>query len=366
VGNSFFSIYVHIPFCIKKCNYCSFYSIPFEKREIINDFIDSISKEVELRYEIIEKYFSLYKTLYFGGGTPSVLNLDELEKLLNIFYRIKKFEDLDEVTFELNPDTIDENKLKLLKDYGVNRISIGLESSIDKYLEFLGRIYRFNTFVKKYEVVRKYFDNVNIDIIYGIPNQTEDEFIKDVLALLNFKPEHISAYALEIHKETPFENLKVDEDLQSKFYFILKEMLEKNGYIHYEISNFSLPYKQSRHNINYWIRGNYLSFGPSACSLIENLRWKNISDVLLYNFSFKNGKIELEYKEKLSEIDIMNERLILGLRMMNGVNINDELYSYYKDKISNMINYFEIGNERLKIKKEYLFVSNYILSRIII
>jgi len=365
VGASFFSIYVHIPFCIKKCNYCSFYSVPLGNKEIIDDFITALSKEVELRYKIIEKYISSYKTLYFGGGTPSVLNLNELKKLLDIFYKIKRFNELDEITFELNSDTIDEDKLKLLKDRGVNRVSIGLETSFDKYLRFLGRIYTFDTFIKKYELVRRYFDNVNIDVIYGIPNQNKDEFIRDISVLLDFKPQHISAYALEIHEKTPFENLKVDDNMQSKFYFILKEILEKNGYIHYEISNFSLPQKHSLHNLNYWNRGNYIGFGPSAASCIGNYRWKNVSDVFLYNFSFNNGKIELEYEEELLEDDIMKEKLILGLRKIDGIGLETDVCLYYKEKIYRMMNYFDIENGRLKIKKEYLFVSNYILSRII-
>ena len=363
--NSFFSIYVHIPFCLKKCNYCSFYSIVVEERGLINDYIDAISKEVKLRYDIIERFLDSYRTIYFGGGTPSILDSGEIKKLLRIFYNIKEFSKLDEITFEVNPDTIDEEKLKVLKDFGVNRISIGLETSIDKYLKFLGRRYTFDVFVKKYELVKKYFNNINIDIIYGIYKQEEEEFLTDIEKVIELNPQHISAYSLEIHPSTPFENLVIDEDKQARFYFVLKENLEKNGYIHYEISNFSLPDRYSIHNMNYWNRGNYLGFGPSSASLISSKRWKNISDVLLYNLSLDNGKIELEYEEELSENDIMKEKLILGLRKIEGISINSNLYFYYQDKITSMMDYFEIKNEKIKIKDQYLFVSNHIISQII-
>jgi len=365
VSNSFFSIYVHIPFCVKKCNYCAFYSVLIKDKDIVDRYINAVSREVELRSEVINKYITSYRTLYFGGGTPSVLDLGELDKLLSIFYKIKRFDELDEVTFEVNPDSIDEDKIKLLKKFGVNRISIGLQTTFDKYLRFLGRVYTFDIFIEKYKLIKTYFNNVNIDLIYGINNQTKNDFLIDIDNFVKLKPQHISSYALEIHKATPFENLICDEDMQRDFYFILKQHLEENGYIHYEISNFSIPNRQSLHNLNYWNRGNYLGFGPSAVSSIDNYRWKNVSDVLLYNFSLNNGKIKLEYDENLSFDDIMKERLILGLRKIEGIPINDEIFMYYKDRFFEMIDYFDIDNERLKIKKEYLFVSNHLLSRII-
>jgi oxygen-independent coproporphyrinogen-3 oxidase len=361
---SFFSIYVHIPFCRRKCNYCAFYSTT--QTNLIDDYVSSLEKEIDLQNETVNKNIKNYKTLYFGGGTPSVIDVKSLEKILKKLSDIKGFDSLDEITFEANPDSIDDDKIKLLRDFRVTRISLGLESSLDKYLKFLGRLSSYDDFLKKYDAVKKYFD-VNIDLIYGIPGQSEKELLRDIKNAVFLKPEHISIYGLEIHKNTPFYgNVKTDDDKMSDFYFLLCDFLASNGYEHYEISNFSLRGKESEHNLNYWNWGDYIGLGPSASSHINDMRCKNVSDTGAYINALNNGKIELEYTEKLDEKDINNEMLMLSLRKISGLDKNSSTYLIFKDKILSMISkgYMEEDIYSVRIKKEYLFVSNSIISDI--
>ncbi|NLH39805.1 MAG: radical SAM family heme chaperone HemW [Elusimicrobia bacterium] len=361
---SFFSIYVHIPFCRRKCNYCAFYSVT--QTDLINEYIRSLEKEIELQSKTINKNIKKYKTIYFGGGTPSVIDIKSLEKIFRKLANIKGFNSLDEVTFEANPDSIDDDKIKLLRDFNITRVSLGLESSLDKYLKFLGRLSSYDDFLKKYDAVKKYFD-VNIDLIYGIPGQSEKELVSDIKNAVDLKPDHISVYGLEIHKNTPFYGrVKTDDDEMSNFYFLLCDFLVSNGYLHYEISNFSLLGKESKHNLNYWNWGDYIGLGASASSHIRDMRYKNISDVRTYITALNNGKIELEYSEKLDKKDINNEILMLSLRKVSGLDKKSPTYLIFKDKILSMISkgYMEEYKDSVRIKKEYFFVSNSIISDI--
>lgn len=356
------SLYIHIPFCKKKCNYCDFYSVNLLTLE--DDFINALEKEFEFR----KVYFSSnIKTIYIGGGTPSSLSLKGLEKLFSILSKYVNLSSVKEITFEANPESINKEKLKLLRSFHVNRISLGIQSADDVELKFLGRIHTFDEFLRVYDAIR--FDFVvNLDLIYGLPKQYFSDFKNSLTSIIKLKPHHISIYALEIHENTPFwNNITVDDSLQHELYLKSIEFLEDNGYIQYEISNFSIENNISLHNMNYWLRGNYLGFGPSASSCYEKTRWKNISDVASYINSINNGKIELEYIEELSYNDIMNEKLMLILRTRKGVEINSDIYLHFKNQIENAFKkgYFEIFNSCLRLKKEYIFVSNSIISEMI-
>jgi len=361
----FFSIYVHIPFCVKKCNYCDFYSLT--DSHLINKYLDSLSREIELNRKVIELNQKRYRTIYFGGGTPSFLSSSQIDNLFSIFESIKPFKDLEESVFEANPESIDEEKIKILKSHNINRISLGLQTTNDRMLEFLGRACDYKDFLDKYSIFKKYFDNINIDLIYGIPGQSVSDLICDLNNVVEIKPEHISMYSLEIHKNTPFKNLKIDDKKQSDFYFIIKDFLEKKGFTHYEISNFAINGRYSIHNLNYWNNGDYLGFGPYASSHLNNKRWKNISDINAYITALNNGKIEFEYNEVLSEKDLLNESLMLGLRKIEGISLNSAIYKVFKERMDKQLSngYMEIKNSKIRIRKEYLFVSSYIISNII-
>ncbi|HOL62470.1 MAG TPA: radical SAM family heme chaperone HemW [Elusimicrobiales bacterium] len=358
----FFSVYVHIPFCKKKCNYCSFYSLT--DKSLTDGYLNSVNKEINLYKDLLTERKDKYKTIYFGGGTPSFLSLNEMEYLLDLFNEIKPLKNLYEADFELNPESVSEDKLRILKDFGINRVSIGVQSSNDEILNFLGRVHSYKDFLKKYDIIIKYFENVSLDLIYGIPGESEKDLLKDLDNITSLFPKHISLYALETHKNTFFENLKIDEEKQSDFYFLIRDFLVGKGYIHYEISNFALKGYFSKHNLNYWDRGEYLGLGPSASSFISNKRWKNKSDLKAYIRGLNNGKIEFEHMEELDEKDELNEKLMLELRKIEGLDLNSKVYKVFKEKIDGQIKkgYMEILNGKVKIKKDFLFVSNKIIS----
>lgn len=363
MDDAFFSIYVHIPFCRRKCNYCSFYSLT--DLSLIELYLKSLGIELSIYKDEITNRKSVYKTIYFGGGTPSVFNASEMEKLLSLFNSICELKNLDECSFELNPESITEEKLKILKEYGINRISIGLETTNNELLKFLGRINSYEEFLKSYDLIRKYFDNINLDLIYGIGNESYEQLLSDLKEIIKLNPTHISAYCLERNSNKWFDNIKIDEERQADFYLTIIDFLSSKRYIHYEISNFAKDRMFSKHNLNYWNRGEYIGFGPSASSHLNNLRWKNKSDIRSYITALNNGKIEFEYMERMKLKDILNEKLMLGLRKITGVDF--DLYLKFKERIDEEIKkgYMEIYGDRVRIKKDYLFVSNKIISEII-
>ncbi len=360
---NFSSLYIHIPFCKKKCGYCDFYSLTL--LSLKKEYIKALRKEFELRASMINENLSPLKTLYIGGGTPSVLDCDEIDEVFSIITSYIDLKGLDEITFEINPDSFNLSKLKVLERYGVKRISIGLQSADDKELSFLGRIHNFNDFIKVYSLLEDF--NVNVDLIYGLPAQGFNDFKKSVERIVNLnpKPKHISLYPLEIHSNTSFfGRFDVDENIQREIYEKSVDLLEKYGYTHYEVSNFSLDGYQSAHNLNYWNRGNYLGFGPSAASCLGYERWRNITNVYSYIESLNNGKIELDYYEKLNEKDVMNERLMLYLRKREGIEIGCDVFNFFRKEIEQKIlqGYLEVIDNSVRIKKDYIFVSNGIVS----
>ncbi|MCX7642060.1 MAG: radical SAM family heme chaperone HemW [Elusimicrobiales bacterium] len=358
----FFSVYIHIPFCKKKCNYCDFYSIT--SIDLEKNFLNALKNELTLR----KKYLTKVSSIYIGGGTPSCLSIDGIKFLFNLIENNISLKELKEITFEANPESLTKEKIDILKYYKVNRISIGLQSTNNEELNFLGRIHSYQDFVEKYKMIHKNF-LINVDLIYGLPNQDFENFKNNVYSVINLIPNHISLYALEIHNNTPFfGEIEVDFDTQANIYIKTIELLENYNYKQYEVSNFSFKgLYNSYHNINYWRRGNFIGFGPSASSCIYNIRLKNISDIHSYISSLNNGKIELDYVEELDYIDIMNEKLMLSLRTCDGIAENSDVYYYFKNEIDRCYKdgYLEKSFGKYRFKKEYFFVSNSILASMI-
>ena len=326
-------IYIHIPFCRKKCRYCDFPS----STELFK--ADEFLKVLTAEFRTREKGIKKFDTLYVGGGTPSVLETRQLEKLFlsitGAFGEIKKFR---EATVEINPESAAPEKLKLIKAAGVNRLSAGLQSTDPARLRFLGRLASYPDFLKTYKAARKAgFGNINADLIYGIPGQTRAEFRKDLERLTDLRPEHISAYCLEIHEGTPLGKLnpEQDEGEAADMYYELINFLERKNYLHYEISNFALKGRESVHNLNYWDRGAYLGFGPSAASHYKNTRWTNTPSLEKYLKSMKRGRHRL-FLEKLSRRDVLNERLILGLRKINGIELDGDIIIKFNDRLEKL------------------------------
>lgn len=343
MGNSELELYIHIPFCVKKCNYCDFLSAP-SSAETMEAYVNALINEIRL----VGAQYSGRKisSIFFGGGTPSILEgsqilriTDALKEIFDLsglkgkpktFFRKKAVPPGIEFTIEANPGTLDKDKLKSYKKAGINRLSIGLQSAVDAELKELGRIHTVEEFLESMEMARlEGFDNINVDLMQAIPLQTLGTWKKTLMAVAALRPEHISAYSLIIEEGTPFHermngNLPLalpDEDEEREIYYITKEILEKFGYTRYEISNYALPGKECRHNCGYWTRKDYLGLGLGSSSFIDNVRWKNCSDLETYIDLITQGRTgELKCEEeKLSHKDQMAEFMFLGLRMKQGI-----------------------------------------------
>ena len=327
-------LYIHIPFCKSKCVYCDFLSfshVGYEKyvHALINEINQTILPPVD--------------TIFIGGGTPSMLPGNFLSCLLDKLriFKIKEF------TIESNPDSLDKEKLKIMRSYGVNRLSIGLQSTDDFLLKTIGRTHTFNNFLEKYTLAKKYFNNINIDLIYGLPHQSIDIWIQTLKTVIDLQPAHISCYGLTIEDTNPLLDTLPSDELDRVMYAKAIEMLKSSGYIHYEISNFSKPDFLCLHNINCWKRHEYKGFGLGSHSFIDNTRFNNTCDIDEYikgDFSPKNC-IEL------SKEDSISEAVILGLRLIDGIEFSHFYKKYgvnlkkiYKNKLekladSELINY---------------------------
>lgn len=369
-------IYIHIPFCKRKCLYCDFIS-SYGCDEDMKLYKDALINEIEST-DIAETVDSVF----FGGGTPSIFATEYIEEIMHLLvdkYRInlKKAE----ITIEANPGTITYDKLFRYKKAGINRLSIGLQSANDKELKILGRIHNYEMFLKSYEAARKAgFDNINIDLMSAIPTQTFESYTETLSKIILLNPEHISAYSLIVEEGTPFyekysedkEFYKElpDEETDRKMYHYTKELLSKYDYKRYEISNYAKKGFECRHNIKYWSRDDYYGFGTAAASLVNNTRYTNITDRNKYiNFSFEKNKIRTD----IQEIEIqeqMEEYMILGLRKTQGVSLDDfrmkfniNLEEVYGKKLEKLViqNVCEYDDNYFRLTEYGLDVSNTVL-----
>lgn len=320
---SMMGLYIHIPFCERKCIYCDFYSEV--GRRDFDIYIDFLIKEIIL---YAEKYSdSEVQTIYFGGGTPSLLDPLHYEKLLKTIRANFKIIKSPEITIEVNPGTVDQKKLGGYLDVGINRLSIGVQSFQDVDLDFLSRIHTADQGEKC--IIDSYktgFKNVSMDIMYGLPTQTIMSLEYTLKKALSYSLQHISAYTLVIESRTPLAKSVresrlqlISEEAEAEMMEFLIEYLKKNGYAHYEISNFALPGFECIHNKNYWNHSNYIGFGPSAHSFFENKRWWNVDTIFNYYNRLNNNLLPIEGSEVLDENKLINEIFMLGLRS-DGIN----------------------------------------------
>lgn len=370
--NKELGIYIHIPFCKHKCYYCDFVSFS-NKEEIVEKYIKAVIKELK-KYLENKEFMKNYNvtTIYIGGGTPSYIDskyiveiLKEIEK--NLVNNETKFQDI-EITLEVNPGTINEEKVNLYKKAKINRISMGLQSTNDKILKQIGRIHTYNEFLDAYSIVKKAgFDNINIDLMIGLPNQTISDVKESLNKIVELNPNHISVYSLILEEGTVLDKLieegkmeLLDEELERNMYWYVKNTLEINGYNHYEISNFSKIGKASKHNLNCWEQKEYIGIGTSAHSYINGVRYCNKSSIEKYIENINNKDIDvneiiklgngdesfLEKVEEVYEIDEIQsledkkrEYMLLGLRKLEGVKISsfkekfveNPIYVYHKE-----------------------------------
>ncbi len=317
-------LYVHFPFCKTKCPYCDFYSIPSLTH--IPQWLDGLQSEV-LHYK---GAFTAFDSLYLGGGTPSLLSEEELTTLMGWIFAHFTFSQDSEITIEVNPDDVTLQKLSLFKDLGINRISLGVQSFDDRELSHLGRRHTVGQTVQAIEWIRTSgFTNLGIDLMYGIPGQTDSAWIKTLKSAFAFEPEHLSCYQLTFEEETPFGKMvshgrikPLSKERERRFFLLTSAFLENRGYIHYEISNFARNEGYtSRHNQKYWNHTPYLGLGPGAHSFREGIRWWNSESVAHYYQTLQEGKLPVAGRENLSDEQVLLESLYLGMRARDGIDL---------------------------------------------
>ena len=431
-------LYLHIPFCIQKCDYCDFLSFPMEEgarekwlqREGLGEqsavvsvneegrkqYIDALINEIKSNKEKYESY--KISTIFMGGGTPSILLSEEI---LAIFTALEESFEVDkeaEITIEVNPGTVTEDKIVAWKRVGINRISIGLQSANDKELKLLGRIHTFHQFKETFSLLREHgFSNINVDLISGVPGQTVESYMKTLNRVIELNPEHISAYGLMIEEGTKlggiyiereenvgkkyianekedekrcfFERLQPyvvrdsypdlpNEEIERQMYKITKERLKQYGYHQYEMTNYSKKGFECKHNIGYWERENYLGMGLGAASLIGNVRFSQVRglDRYIEEFSFEKGLQPKEPKDRviLDEKEQMEEFMFLGLRKTKGIsktkfkeNFDKNIDQVYGGILVNMEkeSLIEINDDEIRLTEKGIDVSNYVLAEFI-
>ena len=352
-------IYIHIPFCIKKCDYCDFISY-CDKNNLIEVYIEKLKEEITNNLD--NKEYTV-KTIYIGGGTPSSIDSKDIVEILNTIKEKCNLENA-EVTIELNPGTVTENKLLDYKKAGINRLSIGLQETNNKLLKQIGRIHTYEEFLETYNFARKIgFKNINVDLMIGLPNQSIGNIKDSLEKIIKLNPEHISVYSLileegtELYKKYEEKQIELpDDELERNMYWYVKNTLENNGYIHYEISNFAKPGYKSKHNVSCWNQEEYIGFGVAAHSYINGIRYSNTNNLDEYinngdqkrsDHFWSPSKIihEVQTKE-----DMKKEYMLLGLRKIDGVNVQNFKNKFGENPI------FLFRNELNKLVEENLII----------
>ncbi|NAS17893.1 oxygen-independent coproporphyrinogen III oxidase [Clostridium butyricum] len=370
------SLYIHIPFCKQKCLYCDFPSY-VGKESLINEYIRALNEE-------ILRKCSKYKiaSIFVGGGTPSYLNEINLESLLKTI-NLLDFKDEFEFTIECNPGTLNEEKLALMKNYNVNRISMGLQTTNDNILKEIGRIHSFEEFKKNYNQARKAgFENINVDLMFGLPNQHMKDWKASLEDVMSLEPDHISAYSLIIEEGTCFYNLYNNDKLnipneeeERSMYLFTKGFLEDYGYNQYEISNYAKVNKECFHNKVYWKCNEYLGLGVSASSFVDEKRFKNIDDIKIYIEKINNNEDVTEEIHVNNINDDMEEFMFMGLRMIEGINLKTfkkrfgkDVFDIYDEVIKNNIKkgLLVVDSGKLYLSEKGIELSNYVMSDFIL
>ena len=335
------SCYIHIPFCKKICSYCDFCKI-FYNDLFIDKYLNSLENEINTYYKN-----DVLSTLYIGGGTPSSLTLEELKKLFSILKKLKLNNEY-EFTVECNIEDITEEKLRFFKDSGVNRLSIGIESFNEDNLKFMERP---SINIDNIYLAKKYFDNINLDLIYALPNETLDILNSDLDKVLELDPNHISIYSLIIEPNTKIKDIKpIDDELDYDMYKLICDRL--SSYNHYEVSNFAKEGFESKHNLTYWNNEEYYGFGLGASGYTNDIRYTNTKSI--------NNYIKNEYNrvdEYLTKEDKEKYELIMGFRKLKGINLDNYKNKYNKDLLENPIINKLLKENKLTVKDNYIFIN---------
>lgn len=361
-------IYIHIPFCKQKCSYCDFVSFP-NKLAFSDAYMACLYREMDLQKEFLKDY--TFDTVYIGGGTPSVVDPKYIVGALNQVRKCFRLTEYPEITIELNPGTVTPEKLALYERAGVNRYSVGLQTAIDSQLADLNRIHTARDFAHCAMLLKG--KNFNADVMLGLKGQTTDDIDKTIDFAVLAGASHISMYALTVEDGTPiytdYLNGELpDEDTVAAFYEHGVRRLKEKGFERYEVSNFCLPGKESRHNLNYWKRGEYVGFGVSASSFLRERRMTNTFDLDEYMKCVLSGFVPVVSAEDIDEDTAKFEYVMLHLRTKYGIDVMDYIRTYgdffgdYADALDRNRAFLEITDQTVKIKDEYLYVQNSILT----
>ena len=353
------NLYIHIPFCNRICSYCDFCKIIYST-DLVDKYLNELQNEISKRYK-----GELLETIYIGGGTPSSLTVLQLQKLFNIISNLK-LSDLYEFTIEFNIEDITEEKLLLLKNNKVNRISIGIETINSKFYDLLGRYNEEKNTINKIELCKKYFENINIDLMYGFNNQTIEDLDKDLDFFLKLNIPHISIYSLILEEHTKLfvkKYLPINEEVESNMYYHIINRLKENGFNHYEISNVSKEGFDSKHNLCYWNNDKYHGFGLGASGYIGNERYSNTRSI--NNYLKGNYVVESEF---LTKKDEMQYEMICGLRKKEGIS-KEKFFKRFDIAIEEVFdidkllkdNFLEEEKGYFRIPEDKLYISNQIL-----
>lgn len=372
-------LYIHIPFCLKKCLYCDFYSIP--RAGVSDEYLSALCQQMD-EYKLQTSKYAV-DTVFIGGGTPSLLNEKQIYSLFRQIYRDFNVTKQAEVTIEANPGTIDKKKFQAFKKAGVNRISLGMQSFCSSDLSVCGRIHDINENIRAFSDARDAgFDNISVDIMYGLPGQTMAEVVKSLDTVFKLDPDHISFYGLKLEEGTPFYNMQDDlvfpsEDSESEMYFVSRGLMQQQGFLQYEISNFAKKNKYCRHNVKYWNGEEYLGIGPAAHSYFAGKRFSFKKDLKLYIDSFSDKGTNETIIDEMIDIPPsarVAEYVMLRMRLTDGIDrekfhkiFGRDFDSLYLSKFTPYIKSGHIvpTEKGYAFTPEGMYVSNYILARII-
>ena len=358
-------IYIHIPFCVKKCDYCDFVSY-CNKTELVEEYIKKLKEEIKI--ELSHQEYSI-KTIYIGGGTPSSIDSKYIIEILNVIKEKHNIKNI-EVNIEVNPGTVTKNKLLDYKCAGINRISIGLQETNNDLLKQIGRIHTYEEFLETYNLARNVgFNNINVDLMIGLPNQSILNIKESIYKIIDLNPEHVSVYSLILEEGTglyeKYQNSSSelpDEELERNMYWYVKNTLENNGYIHYEISNFSKKGYESKHNISCWKQEEYIGFGAAAHSYMGCTRYSSTESIEEYI----QGSEKIVHEKQTIE-DAKKEYMLLGLRKIKGVSIQefknkfgDNPIFLFRNELNKLVeeDLVEVDGDEIKLTNKGLDLAN--------
>lgn len=372
-------IYCHIPFCIKKCSYCAFFSVQFDA-EAMETYCNSLCRHISMSAALYQ--CKPIDSIYFGGGTPSLLTFQQLSKILSSISAHYPLANNTEITLEANPGTVTRQTLSDFRSCGVNRLSLGVQSFHNKHLKNLGRIHTVEQSLETIDSARRVgFDNLGIDLIHGLQNQSLTDWKQELEYAVDLGSEHLSIYGLTIEEETPFalryggkEEELPDDELSADMYELAHEFLSQSGYEHYEIANYAVPGHASRHNSGYWMRDGYLGIGAGAHSFLAQgygVRFSNVADIKKYQQVIDENKLPQKDYVQLKKEDAMEEFMFLGLRLSGGISFKSfaqqfgcEIMDMYTNEIKRLddAKLLNVSNEGIKLSLKGMLLSNQVFA----